>query len=1518
MYKPYSFKITSFYCLFIAGLLLSGNSRGQNVSQKRTNTPGTNGLKWQVNPLDHQIFVQNSGQLNGLANTTDKILFQAAIGNAKAYFTAKGVIYSYDGSDKKALKKSAVQGVQYLTVEWENANPNVSVIAGQEQTYYYTYPNGANGTIKASVFKKITYRNIYPGIDVEYIFPGGKEGIKYALIVHPGADLSQVKLKYDGAKNAHFDEAGNIVVNTNLGDFTDHAPVSYYKDGGTIDISYVLNGTEESFVANKAYNESATIVIDPWTTTPIFAGSYDKAYDIDYDDNGNVYAYGGYNPFQLVKIDNTGAIKWTFNASTIDPVIYGDFAVDKTTGTSYIVEGAHATGARVLKVNTLGVLKATFPGDTSTIQMWRAVMNPCNHTLVIGAGENVYQACTLDTSFSKLTKVNVLGATAPGHTMTLTAIDPSSDTCYMATAKDAAVDTAKFKNVLVKMPLSSLTPTSYIVPDGYKFVQLASVNYAGPGIGTANGFNGMAVSPNWLYMSDGSTLNQVNKNTGAIVKSAVISGTSFSWGGLDADICDNVYAGTDKSINIYSSSMILTGTIGLPGTVYDVVLGPNQKTLYAGGNAFVTAFNIASSVTVSNTIVAAQCGCNGSAKATLTACGKIDTASLSYKWSNGQTTQTATNLCAGTYTLSISTGCSIIFQDTVVVPSHFMILSNQSPTTCAGASGVVVTANGGVSYTWSPSTGLSSTNTATVTANPPVTTTYKVVGVNGVGCKDSATVIVTVVPKPNVVLASSAIIVCPGTADSLKATGATTYSWSPAGSLNCNPCSNPISYVSTTTTFTVVGTTSGCNDTAQIIVKVHPVPTITVKTTPTACDSFNGTATAIISGAGPYSYSWSPKGGTGATATGLGAGSYAVSVVDSNGCVFSQVGVVAITVSPTVTATSSVATCDSTNGKAMATVVSGTPPFTYLWSPGGGTNINDNNLGAGIYTITVVDKNGCKATAFTIIQDTGDSISFLKHNNVSCFGGSDGGATATMIGGTSPYSYVWSPVGETTSAVSNLSIGQYTVTATDVHNCKVIDTITISQPTELKGIIGPINILNASCFGASTGKMSVNASGGISPYTYTWSNAQTGDTASGLSAGTYTVTIKDLNSCTVTVTDTIKQPSPLVLVSGSSAATCGNNGSANVVVTGGTPLYTYNWSGGAGNAATVYGLNKGTYTVTVTDSHGCTDTASTVIDTIGQTATIKASINVLCNGGNTGSATVSVIVGDTSLYGYLWYPSGETNATATGLSAGIDSVYVTYLGNLCQVKVYDTIKQPPALTSVIKYTLECGNRVIASDSSAGGVPAYTYFWSPSGGSGPTANIGSGSYTLTVTDKNNCTNVVPLVAPTTDPVANFKVVPDTVLPGDSVKFVNLSTGATSWYWTFGEGGSSTDSLPSYVYNNGGSFVVWLKVTNAMGCSDSIAVTIYVKEGIIVPNVFTPNGDGINDVFHVNAYGVNNYKIDIYDRWGLLIFEGTGPDNDWTGRTMAGEQVSGGVYYYIITATDNKGKSFNTKGFVELIR
>jgi len=255
MLKQYFFKIYKESFVFVLALFISGNVFAQNTPQKeqgrQTSHPK---LKWQINPIDHNLFVKNEGQFDGEAGDNEKVFYQASLGDAKAYFTAKGVIYKYNKADGN-LKSQQIE--ESLSALWEQANPEVNIDAEQEQSYYYTYPYKTSGSIKASVFKKIIYRNIYPHIDIEYTFPNGKEGIKYALILHPGADLSQAKLNYLDAKDARMDGNGNIALNTSMGEFIDHATISYYENGESIRSFYILKGTEESFKIEGKYDRSA-------------------------------------------------------------------------------------------------------------------------------------------------------------------------------------------------------------------------------------------------------------------------------------------------------------------------------------------------------------------------------------------------------------------------------------------------------------------------------------------------------------------------------------------------------------------------------------------------------------------------------------------------------------------------------------------------------------------------------------------------------------------------------------------------------------------------------------------------------------------------------------------------------------------------------------------------------------------------------------------------------------------------------------------------------------------------------------------------------------------------------------------------------------------------------------------------------------------------------------------------------------------------------------------------------------
>ncbi|SIQ71606.1 SprB repeat-containing protein, partial [Chryseobacterium indoltheticum] len=218
----------------------------------------------------------------------------------------------------------------------------------------------------------------------------------------------------------------------------------------------------------------------------------------------------------------------------------------------------------------------------------------------------------------------------------------------------------------------------------------------------------------------------------------------------------------------------------------------------------------------------------------------------------------------------------------------------------------------------------------------------------------------------------------------------------------------------------------------------------------------------------------------------------------------------------------------------------------------------------------------------------------ISKTNVSCNGGTNGTATVTASGGIGPYTYSWSPSGGTAATATGLAAGNYTVTITDIIGCTTTATATITQPT---AISGTTVVTNIACNGGSTGAINLTPTGGSAPYTFNWGGGITTEDRTGLSAGTYTVTITDANGCSGTVTATVTQPTAMSATVSQTNVSCnsGSNGTAGIVVAGGTAPYTYSWSPSGGTAATATGLLAGTYTVTVTDANACTLTRTVTI-----------------------------------------------------------------------------------------------------------------------------------------------------------------------------------------------------------------------------------------------------------------------------------------------------------------------------------
>ena len=490
-------------------------------------------------------------------------------------------------------------------------------------------------------------------------------------------------------------------------------------------------------------------------------------------------------------------------------------------------------------------------------------------------------------------------------------------------------------------------------------------------------------------------------------------------------------------------------------------------------------------------------------------------------------------------------------------------------------------------------------------------------------------------------------------------------------------------------------------------------------------------------GSAPFTYNWT-NASTLATANSLAAGAYTVTVTDVNGCIDSASSFITSPISLVLTTASIDVNCNGgSDGQAGAIGIGGSPPYTYLWS-NAATTTNITGLVAGTYTITLTDNNGCTlSSSETIAEPTLLVASITASTDVSCNGGSDGTATANAAGGTIPYTFAWSNAAITAS-INGLLAGAYTVTITDNNNCTSTSSITITEPTPLIATIS--SSTNVSCNGGSDGTATTMASGGTAPYTYNWSNSNTTATATLLTAATYTVTIADANGCISSTSTTISEPTPLSIslsIDSLPSAFGASDGGISALASGGTSAYNYTWSASPVNSPSLTGLASGTYTATVTDNNSCTSTSSIVLTQPALLVCSTTPTNTLCAGSSDGSATV-LASGGVSPYTYLW---SNTDITATTINLVANTYTVTVSDNNGNTTTCTaTIGSPAPISAVVSVLNETCNGLAdgtASTTISGGTPPYTYNWSTTATTSSISNLSAATYTLTVTDANNC-------------------------------------------------------------------------------------------------------------------------------------------------------------------------------------
>jgi gliding motility-associated-like protein len=407
---------------------------------------------------------------------------------------------------------------------------------------------------------------------------------------------------------------------------------------------------------------------------------------------------------------------------------------------------------------------------------------------------------------------------------------------------------------------------------------------------------------------------------------------------------------------------------------------------------------------------------------------------------------------------------------------------------------------------------------------------------------------------------------------------------------------NPSHTYSTAGTYNVTLTSSGpCNAPGTLTLPVNII-NVTASVTNITCNGANdGTATATVTGGtAPFTYAWTPGNSTTSTITGLSSGSYTVSVSATNSC--SSTATATITQPPLLTASTTVTPIScfgDNNGSATVTALGGTAPYSYFWVPSGNTSATIGNLSQGADTVLVADSNSCITAAIATIIQPASALNVSTINTATTCGISNGTASATVTGGTAPYSYAWSPSGGATTNATALASGTYTINITDAHNCVISDNTTIAASTGVTALTAstPIN-----CYGGTNGTASVTVNGGSSPYSYSWNSGQTSTTITNLNAGNYCVKVTDASGCFDSTCILLPNPSRVTVDFTSDPTVTDIQNSVIHFTSSSSGASTWHWNFGdttgsnAQNPIHTY-TSLGTYPVVliVTNAQGCTD-----------------------------------------------------------------------------------------------------------------------------------------------------------------------------------------------------------------------------------------------------------------------------------------------------------------------------------------
>jgi gliding motility-associated-like protein len=1061
------------YGIFIAVLFFIENTSilGQTASNKNN---------WvNNNPYEQPVFIENVGQFNAnqdvnnyLNDTNNTVHYVASNDGVDFIFTSTGLLYRYfeEGRIKEKIEKEEHHEKRekekekfpkgkshFLKMEWVGANTTAKIVAEKKVFNYFTYPNPKGGTIVANAFAKITYKNMYPFIDIEYVFQENKRGIKYSIILHPGANPNQLQVKFDGTEGITKDRDGNIIIRSDFGDFKEYAPISFYEDNTSITSAFVVNKNTVAFTLDKKMlspegfvPKEHTLIIDPWVLTPTVPVA-NKVFEIGKDTLNNVYIFGGTSDASVQKYNSAGVLQWTYNTGWDGTVYYGDMAVSAN-GLIYLsgLQLPFGTVVGVIKKidNTGNQLWYANTGTVANGENWRCVYN-CDYSKLLVAdnwGESNVYAIDVAT--------NVVGPVigtynGSGEIRALTRA--FNGNFYALTLPPNQADTL-IPHQLKTLNSSFLNTNS--IPSGI------DLSYSGIQYNVFGGQNAISTNESFTYTTDGYNLFKRDINTGTLVASNFIpNGIPEQNSGIDVDDCGNVYCGSQSKVYKFNSSLALVDSASTPAAVYDLTLGENGE-IFACGNGFLTSLNMATCPIISCACVLPQttnANCNGDNNGTAT----INTSGVgpfTYLWSNGQTTPTATGLSVGTYSVTVTSGSGCVTSSefkisaisAIVVPITNPTVDSNCEQLNDGTAVVVATPGSGP-YTYEWSTIPVQTNDTAV----GLSGNYSVIITDTYGCKDTANASIIADGTPEIFVYIDNFNCTPqiGVFSSSINASDYTYLWSTGSTQNSI-------YVDTSGTYSYTVTSSnqnnpsGCMLSITGTVTIDSVPTIwTVSSIDTAssCNSNGGSITIHLANAssGSMNYYWADD------STFLSSSIPPIGDPSSNVLSNLAPGVYYCYLYDYQYCKDTLITVEITNGSFLSIGVN-TPPAicagesvnltanganSYTWNPPTGLN-----TATGASVIATPTTN----TTYTVTGTTGtcsgtSSSTVIVHPVYSLDAGANLIITAgetVILTASGNGSYLWN-TGQTTSSitVSPAVTTTYYVSLTDINGCLYNDSV---------------------------------------------------------------------------------------------------------------------------------------------------------------------------------------------------------------------------------------------------------------------------------------------------------------------------------------------------------------------------------------------------------------------------------------------------------------------------------------------